>query len=65
MELSNNYSSIFTGLSNYFTLTQRSYAGLRIFKLKKVKKVRDNNLTSTGYGRLCLKSSLPVVERNI
>lgn len=34
MELSNNYSSIFTGLSNYFTLTQRSYAGLRNFYLK-------------------------------
>ena len=38
MELSNNYSSIFTGLSNYFTLTQRSYAGWRNFYLKKIKK---------------------------
>lgn len=52
MELSNNYSSIFTGLSNYFTLTQRSYAGWRNFYLKKIKKVCSNNLTSTGYGRL-------------
>ncbi len=59
MELSNNYSSIFTGLSNYFTLTQRSYAGWRNFYLKKIKKVRSNNLTSTGYGRLCVADSLP------
>lgn len=59
MELSNNYSSIFTGLSNYFTLTQRSYAGWRNFYLKKMKKVLSNNLTSTGYGRLCVADSLP------
>lgn len=57
MELSNNYSSIFTGLSNYFTLTQRSYAGLRNFYLKN-KKVRSNNLTSTGYGKMNVYDAL-------
>ena len=61
MELSNNYSSFFTGLSNYFTSTQRSYAGLRIFKLKKIKKVRDNNLTSTGYGALDIAGTFAVL----
>lgn len=59
MELSNNYSSIFTGLSNYFTLTQRSYAGWRNFYLKN-KKVRSNNLTSTGWGALCVAESIPM-----
>ena len=58
MELSNNYSSIFTGLSNYFTLTQRSYAGWRNFYLKKIKKVRRNNLTSTGYGKMNVYDAL-------
>lgn len=58
MELSNNYSSIFTGLSNYFTLTQRSYAGWQKFLFKKNKKVRSNNLTSTGYGKMNVYDAL-------
>lgn len=63
MELSNNYSSIFTGLSNYFTLTQRSYAGWRNFYLKKMKKVLSNNLTSTGYGTLNLYQTFEQLRR--
>ena len=51
-QLSNNFPSIFTVLSSYFPSPERSYAGLRALDLKKSEKVRDNYLTSTGYGRL-------------
>ena len=36
----------------------RSYAGFRDFHLKKVKNLRDNNLTYAGYGALCISESL-------
>ena len=37
----------------------RSYVGFRRFRGEKVKKVRDINLTSAGWGALCVRDSLP------
>ena len=57
-QLSNNFPSIFNELSNYSSLPQRSYKDYGIFTLKKLKKVRSNNLTLKGYGKLCVADSL-------
>lgn len=54
-QLSNNFPSIFNELSNYSSLPQRSYKDYGIFTLKKV---RSNNLTLKGYGKLCVADSL-------
>ena len=50
--LDTNSPSILPQLSTNQPYSPRSYAGFSDFGSKKVKKVCDNNLTYSGYGRL-------------
>ena len=58
--LDTNLPSILLKLSTNVPYAPRSYAGFSDFRVGKVKKVCDNNLTHAGYGALCVESSLPM-----
>ena len=58
--LDTNLPSILLKLSTNVPYAPRSYAGFSDFRVGKVKKVCDINLTYAGDGALCVESSLPM-----
>ena len=59
LQLDTNPLSILSQLSISEPYAPRSYAGFSDFRVGKVKKVCDINLTYAGWGALCVRESLP------
>ena len=58
--LDTNLPSILLKLSTNVPYAPRSYAGFSDFRVGKVKKVCDINLTYGGYGAVCVENGLPI-----
>ncbi len=58
-QLDTNLTSIYAELDTNLTSALRKYQVFQDSRQKISKKVRDTNLTYTGYGALCVRDSIP------